>query len=68
MVKHVTAQFDRYCHVVTALPHESIRLVANIVESELSQTPYDNIKQRLVALSPTLGFPEGREAVPDAGS
>jgi hypothetical protein len=20
-VKHVTAQFDRYCHVVAALPH-----------------------------------------------
>jgi hypothetical protein len=48
-VKRVVAQFDRYCHVVAALPHESIRLVADIVESEPSETPYDDIKQRLVA-------------------
>ncbi len=38
-----------YCHVVAALPHESIRLVADIVEGEPSETPYDDIKQRLVA-------------------
>jgi hypothetical protein len=48
-VKRVVAQFDRYCHVVAALPHESLRLVANIVEGEPSETPYDDIKQRLVA-------------------
>jgi hypothetical protein len=48
-VKRVVAQFDRYCHEVATLPHESIRLVADIVESEPSETPYDDIKQRLVA-------------------
>jgi hypothetical protein len=48
-VKRVVAQFDSYCHVVTVLPHESIRLVADILESEPSETPYDDIKQRLVA-------------------
>jgi hypothetical protein len=48
-VKRVVAQFDRYCHMVAALPHESIRLVADIVEGEPSETPYNNIKQRLVA-------------------
>jgi hypothetical protein len=48
-VKRVVAQFDRYCHVVAALPHKSIRLVADIVEGEPSETPYDDIKQRLVA-------------------
>ena len=48
-LKRVVVQFDRYCHVVTALPHESIRLVADIVESEPAETPSDNIKQRLVA-------------------
>jgi hypothetical protein len=48
-VKRVVAQFDRYCHVVAALRHESIRLVADIVESEPSETPYDDIKQQLVA-------------------
>ncbi len=25
-VKHVTGQFERYCHVVAALPHESLRM------------------------------------------
>jgi hypothetical protein len=44
-VKHVAGEFDHYCHVVAALPHESIRLVADIVESAPSETPYDDIKQ-----------------------
>jgi hypothetical protein len=48
-VKHVVAQFDCYCHVVAALPHKSIRLVAIIVESEPSETTNDDIKQQLVA-------------------
>jgi hypothetical protein len=38
-VKHVTVQFVNYCHVVAALPHESICLVADIVESKPSETP-----------------------------
>jgi hypothetical protein len=49
-VKRVVAQFDRYCHVVAALPHESIRLVADIVESEPSETqcfPRANIESSL---------------------
>jgi hypothetical protein len=28
-VKKIEAQFDRYCHVVAALPHEYLRLVAD---------------------------------------
>jgi hypothetical protein len=48
-VKRIVAQFDCFNHVFTALPHESIRLVADIVEGEPSETPYDHIKQRLVA-------------------
>jgi hypothetical protein len=48
-VKHVTGQFDRYCHVVAALPHESLRMVANLVESLPAATAYDDIKNRLVA-------------------
>jgi hypothetical protein len=42
--KHVTGQFDRYCHVVAALPHESLRMVADLVD-----LAYDDIKNRLVA-------------------
>lgn len=48
-VKNVTSQFDRYCHVVASLPHESLRLVADLVENPPSPTAYDDIKQRLVA-------------------
>jgi hypothetical protein len=45
-VKRVVEQFDRYCHMVAALPHESIRLVADIVEGKPSETPYDDISCR----------------------
>jgi len=55
-VKHVTAQFDRNCHVVAALSHESIRLVADIVESEPSKTPYNDIKQWLVVWIPIYNY------------
>jgi hypothetical protein len=48
-VKKIEAQFDRYCHVVAALPHESLRLVADLAESPPTETPYDDIKTRLVA-------------------
>jgi hypothetical protein len=48
-VKGVTGQFDRYCHVVSALQHESLRLVADLVEAPPSETAFDDIKQRLVA-------------------
>ncbi len=48
-VKGVSEQFDRYCHVVVALPHESLRLVADLVEAPPTESPYDDIKQRLVA-------------------
>ena len=48
-VKNVAAQFDRYCHVEAALPHESLRLVADLVKSPPLPTAYDDIKQRLVA-------------------
>jgi hypothetical protein len=48
-VKGVAGQFDRYCHVVSALPHDSLRLVADLVEAPPTETIYDDIKQRLVA-------------------
>ncbi len=53
-VKGGSGQFDRYFHVVSALPHESLRLVADLVEAPPSETPpsetaFNDIKQRLVA-------------------
>jgi hypothetical protein len=48
-VKHMTGQFDRYCHVVAALPHESLRMVADLVESPPAATACDSVKNCLVA-------------------
>jgi hypothetical protein len=66
--KKIEAQFDRYCHVVTALPHESLRLVADLVESPPTDTPYDDIKERLVASHQISDFQKAGEVVPDASS
>jgi hypothetical protein len=33
LVRGVTDSFARYCHVVAVLPHESLRLVADLVET-----------------------------------
>jgi hypothetical protein len=42
-------QFQRYCHVVAMLPHESLRLVADLVELPPEENPYNMIKQTLVS-------------------
>ncbi len=55
-VKHVTGQFDRYCHVVAALPHESLRMVADLVEAPPAATAYNDIKNRIVALHQLTDF------------
>jgi hypothetical protein len=55
-VKGVAGQFDHYCHVVTALPHKSLRLVADLVEALATEPIYDDIKQRLVALHQLSDF------------
>jgi hypothetical protein len=41
--------FTRYCHVVAVLPHESLRLVADLVETLPEQEPYQTLKDRLLA-------------------
>jgi hypothetical protein len=48
-VHNVTGQFQRYCLVVAALPHESLRTVADIVEAPPAADQYDVIQARLVA-------------------
>ncbi len=45
-IKHVAEQFDRYCHVVTDPPHKSLCLVADLVESEPSATPYNLLPRK----------------------
>jgi hypothetical protein len=55
-VKQLTDEFQRYCHVVGALPHESLRLVADLVESPPSATPYSAIKSRLLSSHQMTGY------------
>jgi hypothetical protein len=65
-VKHVTGQFDqfdRYCHVVAALPHESLRMVADLVEAPPAVTAYDDIKNRLVASHQLMDFQKAEPAL-----
>jgi hypothetical protein len=44
----VADEFTRYCLVVGALPHDSLRCVADIVESPPQENPYTIIKQWLL--------------------
>jgi hypothetical protein len=48
-VRGVTDSFARYCHVVAVLPHESLRLVADLVETPPETEPYQQLKDRLLA-------------------
>jgi hypothetical protein len=48
-VKQLTDEFQCYCHVVGALPHESLRLMENLVEAPPSASPYSAIKGRLLS-------------------
>ncbi len=44
----IANEFARYCLVMGALPHDSLRRVADIVETPPQDTPYTTIKQRLL--------------------
>jgi hypothetical protein len=55
-VKQLTDEFQRYCHVVGALPHESLRLVTDLVEAPPSATPYRAIKSRLLSSHQMTGY------------
>jgi hypothetical protein len=56
MCRGFTDQVQRYYHVVSVLPHKSLRLVADIVEVPPDQEPYTTLKQRLMALHQLTGF------------
>jgi hypothetical protein len=40
LVRGITDSFACYCHVVAVLPHESLRLVADLVETLPETEPY----------------------------
>jgi hypothetical protein len=56
MCRGLTDQVQRYYHVVLVLPHESLRLVADIVEVPPAEEPYITLKQRLIASHQLTGF------------
>jgi hypothetical protein len=55
-VRGVEDEFQRYCLVVSVLPHESLRLVANIVETPPLTHRYTAIKERLLASHQLTGY------------
>jgi hypothetical protein len=54
--RNVTRQFNRYCLVVEALPHESLRLVADLVEQVPGVDPYSVLKGRLLSAHQLTDF------------
>jgi hypothetical protein len=69
-VKKITDQFTKYCNMVGSLPHESLRMVADIVESPPQETPYLAIKQRLLASQQLTSFQRAEKlfAMPPLGN
>jgi hypothetical protein len=54
--RNVTRQFNKYCLVVEALPHESLRLVADLVEAVPAEDPYTVLKGRLLSAHQLTDF------------
>jgi hypothetical protein len=69
-VKQVTDEHTKYCYVVGALPHESLRLVADIVEIPPEEEPYTTLKGRLMASHLMTGYRRAEKlfAMPALGS
>jgi hypothetical protein len=70
VVKNVHDEYTRYCHMVGALPHESLRLVADIVKVMPETEPYTSIKNRLMASHLMTGYRRAEKlfAMPPLGS
>jgi hypothetical protein len=54
--RNVTREFNRYCLVVEALPHESLRMVADLVERAPADNPYTALKARLLSAHQQTDF------------
>jgi hypothetical protein len=52
----ITDQLQRYYHVVSTLTHESLGLVADIVEASPDEEPYTVLKQQLMASHQLTGY------------
>ena len=61
MLRGVTTQLDRFCHVVASLPHEVMRACADLVETTPAEDPYTQLKQRLLASHQLTPFQRGEK-------
>jgi hypothetical protein len=70
VVRGVVDSFQRYCLVVSVLPHESLRLVADIVEAPPATEQYQTLKDRLLASHQLTGYQRAEKlfAMPALGA
>jgi hypothetical protein len=70
LVRGVGDSFQKYCHVVAMLPHESLRLVADLVESPPPAEQYETLKNRLRASHQLTRYQRAKWlfAMPELGS
>jgi hypothetical protein len=54
--RNVTREFNCYCLVVEALPHESLWMVANLVEQAPADNPYTALKATLLSAHQQTDF------------
>ena len=68
-LRHVDSERIKYCHVISALPHDVLRQVADLLNVQDLEQPYTTLKGRLMA-SHELTGPQRAEkvlAMPDLG-
>ena len=61
MLRGVTTQLDRFCHVVGSLPHEVMRACAELVETTPADDPYTQLKERLLAAHQLTPYQRGEK-------
>jgi hypothetical protein len=55
-LKHITSEWDRYDHLVGALPRASVRLVLDLLENPDEQAPYSALKEKLLSSHELTNF------------
>jgi hypothetical protein len=70
LVRGVGDSLQKYCHMVAMLPHESLRLVADLVESPPPAEQYETLKNRLLASHQLTRYQRAERlfAMPELGS
>ncbi len=53
---NVSREFNRYCLVLEALPHYSLRLVADLIKQVTAADPYSTLKGRLLSAHQLTDF------------